>query len=538
MASMKGSESQATLAKRTNVKTTYTTIDAARHRHSAVDDDESEDLTEDDLSIEKSGIWSTRVENGQCMCWRSRSIAADRVDSPSLCFFFSYMRRHPCVLDRGSAFLDRHPWIYQVTVVLFTIGGVVCASFAGRALQFSSLHFTLAYLCVVIDFLLFVVAARRSPGHPPSCADEASVIQLLHGWPASSHHYGLHASEWSRSWSFCEPCRNWRPARAHHCSRCKRCVLLMDHHCVWIGQCVGANNLRYFFAYVLATFALSVYGLYISYRYATTALSIDLLLFLLLVFFTLCGAAAAGWLVARCLYMTLTNESGIEGLKKSDHARSKKADALRKAGASTNILTKDKMLKDAGNGSTSRRSGSHKKKSTSATAVEPKRSASDSMVGQVNKKTDRPQADDAHSAAENGLLSPSSVASSTPSRSASRALFFSPFQCACHAASFRVYYCQSFNYPSLQSTDTPIPPMPFYYDYSTGDYNYTLNWFLFWEDLKRMEKLHEWVQAGSKPIQVIGRHMKHPRDRQAERVIAAQAEKDAKEELKHTAMYM
>lgn len=42
----------------------------------------------------------------------------------------------------------------------------------------------------------------------------------------------------------CPKCGLPKPPRCHHCSKCDRCILFMDHHCDFLGNCLGYRNYK------------------------------------------------------------------------------------------------------------------------------------------------------------------------------------------------------------------------------------------------------------------------------------------------------
>ncbi len=63
-------------------------------------------------------------------------------------------------------------------------------------------------------------------------------------------------------YKYCDICKiYYNPdEKVYHCNFCKVCITKLDHHCVWIGKCVGKNN---FCPFIQMIVAVSIFYLYL-----------------------------------------------------------------------------------------------------------------------------------------------------------------------------------------------------------------------------------------------------------------------------------
>ena len=59
-----------------------------------------------------------------------------------------------------------------------------------------------------------------------------------------------------KNYDFCYKCNLITPKELNitHCDKCDICILKYDHHCNWIGKCIGKGNIIFFISLLISLF--------------------------------------------------------------------------------------------------------------------------------------------------------------------------------------------------------------------------------------------------------------------------------------------
>ncbi|CAD8096464.1 unnamed protein product [Paramecium sonneborni] len=100
----------------------------------------------------------------------------------------------------------------------------------------------LQYLSIasfLIGLIFYFLTMFINPGYVQKNDDSRKLFQLLTQY---------------EPWELCPECQIHKPQRSRHCEFCSRCVIVYDHHCPWLNNCIGAKNYPFFICFIVTIF--------------------------------------------------------------------------------------------------------------------------------------------------------------------------------------------------------------------------------------------------------------------------------------------
>ena len=180
-------------------------------------------------------------------------------DYPSL---FKFSRRIRTFLSQPLRYL----------IVLLSLQLGITIYFTATITQSSIILAVITIICYVITTFLNVIFPFVDPGIIPKLPLKNFIEEI----PINSHQYakerrdGIFMSKeyvqvmktHTLNTKFCGNCSIFRPPRTIHCYTCGGCIEKLDHHCPWLGMCIGKRNYSKYFIYIIFLFITSESTLY------------------------------------------------------------------------------------------------------------------------------------------------------------------------------------------------------------------------------------------------------------------------------------
>lgn len=119
----------------------------------------------------------------------------------------------------------------------------------------------LFYYFEIMCIIFFVKSSTGDPGILPKNV-HLTDLHINHKIPSEYSNIITLPALGSKSKieiKYCHTCKIWRPPRSYHCSICNTCILMQDHHCIWINNCIGGRNYRYFLTFLIASILASIF---------------------------------------------------------------------------------------------------------------------------------------------------------------------------------------------------------------------------------------------------------------------------------------
>ena len=149
----------------------------------------------------------------------------------------------------------------NINMLLFIIlhFTVIFLTFIMLMPYFDNTYFSILYLVIsLLLFILFFILAFSDPGTLTNNKYKDALDIIEQGEMLEY---------------YCPKCLIKMDFRTKHCVICEKCVDDFDHHCFWVGNCVGKKNFSFFFDFLVYVIFNTLFNFLITTYYVLTEMS-------------------------------------------------------------------------------------------------------------------------------------------------------------------------------------------------------------------------------------------------------------------------
>jgi palmitoyltransferase len=149
----------------------------------------------------------------------------------------------------------------NINMLLFIIlhFTVIFLTFIMLMPYFDNTYFSILYLVIsLLLFILFFILAFSDPGTLTNNKYKDALDIIEQGEMLEY---------------YCPKCLIKMDFRTKHCVICEKCVDDFDHHCFWVGNCIGKKNFSLFFDFLVYVIFNTLFNFLITTYYVLTEMS-------------------------------------------------------------------------------------------------------------------------------------------------------------------------------------------------------------------------------------------------------------------------
>ena len=128
--------------------------------------------------------------------------------------------------------------------IIAAVGGLILVPLFNQINIFIKVGYLFFYLFALLNYLIMFF---KSPGIIPQ-----------------KRNFELSKDIENKKQYECLTCLSLKTQKAYHCEECDVCIEEFDHHCIWVGKCVGKRNLVNFYIFVVSIPVFFIYVMFMS----------------------------------------------------------------------------------------------------------------------------------------------------------------------------------------------------------------------------------------------------------------------------------